>query len=207
MHRNFPGVEVPFISAIVDLDGGGTLKGNLMDIVPSPEALKFDPVPRDRFQGYPLKGFYAEAPAIKLAAPELTKISDSPGGDPGRMELLLRSTRGAPKAFVIFPASANIHEIEVATQAGPVRAKLQTLRNGGTIVIAPGLAEPGLRFWVNAPAGPMNAQVFDESYALPEGLPDGRRLQQARPKNATSSQDGDITVVQRTVRVDPAAGR
>jgi uncharacterized protein len=42
VHRNFPGVPVPFISAIVDLDGGGTLKGNLMDIVPSPEAIKFD---------------------------------------------------------------------------------------------------------------------------------------------------------------------
>ena len=42
VHRNFPGVEVPFISAIVDLEGGGTLKGNLVDIVPSPEALKFD---------------------------------------------------------------------------------------------------------------------------------------------------------------------
>ena len=42
VHRNFPGVEVPFISAIVDLDGGGTLKGNLVDIVPSVEALKFD---------------------------------------------------------------------------------------------------------------------------------------------------------------------
>ena len=42
VHRNFPGVEVPFISAIVDLDGGGSVKGNLVDIVPSPEALKFD---------------------------------------------------------------------------------------------------------------------------------------------------------------------
>jgi uncharacterized OB-fold protein len=42
VHRNFPGVAVPFISAIVDLDGGGTLKGNLVDIVPSPEAIKFD---------------------------------------------------------------------------------------------------------------------------------------------------------------------
>ncbi|HUZ13895.1 MAG TPA: OB-fold domain-containing protein [Caulobacteraceae bacterium] len=42
VHRNFPGVAVPFISAIVDLDGGGSVKGNLVDIVPSPEALKFD---------------------------------------------------------------------------------------------------------------------------------------------------------------------
>ena len=42
VHRNFPGVEVPFISAIVDLEGGGTVKGNLMDMVPSAEAIKFD---------------------------------------------------------------------------------------------------------------------------------------------------------------------
>jgi uncharacterized OB-fold protein len=42
VYRNFPGVEVPFISAIVDLEGGGTLKGNLVDMLPSPEAIKFD---------------------------------------------------------------------------------------------------------------------------------------------------------------------
>jgi hypothetical protein len=176
------------------------------------ETLKFDPVPRDRFPGYPVKGFYAQAPFMKLAAPELTQISANLGanlgtGDPGRTELLLRSARGAPKAFVIFPASANIHHIEISTPSGPLRAKLQTLRNGSTILLAPGIAEAGLRFWVRAPAGPMTAQVFDESYELSGELPDGKKLQQARPKNATSSQDGDITVVQRTVRVDPAAGR
>ena len=42
VHRNFPGVPVPFISAIVDLEGGGTLKGNLVDQIPSAEAIKFD---------------------------------------------------------------------------------------------------------------------------------------------------------------------
>jgi hypothetical protein len=172
------------------------------------ETLKFDPVPRDRFPGYPLKGFYAEAPALKLAAPELTQIVANSGtADPGRMELLLRSARGAPKAFVIFPASANIHHIEIATPSGPLRANLQTLRNGSTAVLAPGIPPAGLRFWVKAPSEAMTAQVFDESYELPGELPDGKKLQQARPKNATSSQDGDITVVQRTVRVDPAAGR
>jgi len=35
--RSFPGIEVPYISAIVDLDGGGTLKGNLIDCEPDPE--------------------------------------------------------------------------------------------------------------------------------------------------------------------------
>ncbi len=42
VHRNFPGVPVPFVSAIVDLDGGGTLKGNLLDVNPVPDAIKFD---------------------------------------------------------------------------------------------------------------------------------------------------------------------
>lgn len=41
VHRSFPGVEVPFISAIVDLDGGGTIKGNLMDIEANPDQIVF----------------------------------------------------------------------------------------------------------------------------------------------------------------------
>jgi uncharacterized OB-fold protein len=42
VHRSFPGVEVPYISAIVDLEGGGTLKGNLINVEPDPKKLKFD---------------------------------------------------------------------------------------------------------------------------------------------------------------------
>ena len=42
VHRSFPGVEVPYISAVVDLEGGGTLKGNLINIEPDPKNLKFD---------------------------------------------------------------------------------------------------------------------------------------------------------------------
>lgn len=42
VHRSYPGVKVPFISAIVDLDGGGTVKGNLLDVEPSVEAIQFD---------------------------------------------------------------------------------------------------------------------------------------------------------------------
>ena len=36
VHRSFPGVPVPYVSAIVDLDGGGTVKGNLVGIEPDP---------------------------------------------------------------------------------------------------------------------------------------------------------------------------
>ena len=42
VHRSFPGIDVPYISAIVDLDNGGTLKGNLIDCEPNPDKIEFD---------------------------------------------------------------------------------------------------------------------------------------------------------------------
>ena len=42
VHRSFPGIDVPYISAIVDLDGGGSLKGNLIGVDPDPKKIKFD---------------------------------------------------------------------------------------------------------------------------------------------------------------------
>jgi hypothetical protein len=170
------------------------------------EALKFDPTPRERFAGYPFKGFFAEAPALKLSAPELTPVVVADAASAAHIELLLRSTRGAPTGFVVFPASAKIQSVVLSTPSGPLRAKLQTLRNGATVLFAPGMPETGLRFGIDA-AAPLTVQVFDENYALPQELQDGKSLQRARPQTATSSQDGDVTVVQRTVRLDPAAGR
>ena len=42
VYRSFPGIDVPYISAIVDLEGGGTVKGNLIGIDPDPDKLAFD---------------------------------------------------------------------------------------------------------------------------------------------------------------------
>lgn len=42
VYRSFPGVAVPFVSAVVDLDGGGTVKGNLLDVPADPAAIAFD---------------------------------------------------------------------------------------------------------------------------------------------------------------------
>ena len=41
VYRSFPGIDVPYISAIVDLEGGGTIKGNLINIEPDPDKIKF----------------------------------------------------------------------------------------------------------------------------------------------------------------------
>ncbi len=52
VHRSFPGVEVPYISAVVDLDGGGTIKGNLINVDPDPEKIEF---------GIPVEVVYKDA--------------------------------------------------------------------------------------------------------------------------------------------------
>lgn len=170
------------------------------------EALKFDPEPHPRFDGAPSRGFTANSTALKLSAPELTPVVVADSSNAAHMELLLRSTRGAPTGYVIFPKSAQVKSVVLATPAGPLHASLHTLRNGSTILLAPGMPETGLRFGIDA-TGPLTVQVLDQSSGLPQELPEGKTLQNARPVNATSSQDGDVTVVQRTVRLDPAAGR
>lgn len=52
VHRSFPGIDVPYISAIVDLDGGGTVKGNLIGVEPDPEKIEF---------GMPIEIVYKDA--------------------------------------------------------------------------------------------------------------------------------------------------
>ena len=52
VHRSFPGIEVPYVSAIVDLDGGGTVKGNLINVEPDPEKIEF---------GMPVEMVFADA--------------------------------------------------------------------------------------------------------------------------------------------------
>lgn len=40
VHRSFPGIETPYVSCVVDLEGGGTVKGNLVGIDPDPAKIK-----------------------------------------------------------------------------------------------------------------------------------------------------------------------
>jgi hypothetical protein len=186
------------------------------------EAVKFDPLPRPRFAGYPTRGFFADAIALQLPPPELTQVSavsdasetSGASGAPrdsarstAHFELRLRSMRGAPRAFAVFPARANLQNAVVMTPTGPLRAKLHKFSSGETALVLAGLPSGGQQFGIDAVAAPLTVQVFDQSYGLPPELPAGAALQRARPQNATSSQDGDVTVVQRTVRLDPAAGR
>ena len=53
IYRSFPGIEVPYVSAIVDLEGGGTVKGNLIHVEPDPAKVRM---------GMPVEVIYQIAP-------------------------------------------------------------------------------------------------------------------------------------------------
>jgi hypothetical protein len=166
----------------------------------------FEPVPRPRVPGSAALGFYAAAPNLALAAPELTLTSHPSPAVDGRTDfaLRLRSARGAQQTFVVFPASAQIGDMMVNTPQGPRRTALRKLRSGSTLLEFVALPSEGAAFSVKAAGtSPIAVQVFDASF----GLDAGKFLADARPQNAVSSQDGDLTVVHRTVSLDPAADR
>jgi hypothetical protein len=166
-------------------------------------AAHFEPIPRPRFAGSASRAFYADAPPVALAPPELTS-AESAGTGAARYLLHLRSARGATEAIVVFPTAAQVEEIELAAVQGPVRAKTRRLRSGATLLDVVGLPAAGVDFSFDAAgAAPIKVQVFDQSYDFPQQ----GGLQRARGPNTTSSQDGDLTVVHRTVSLYPAAGR
>jgi hypothetical protein len=41
VHRSFPGIDVPYVSAVVDLDDGTAIKGNLINVEPDPAKIEF----------------------------------------------------------------------------------------------------------------------------------------------------------------------
>ena len=55
VHRSFPGIPVPYVSAVVDLDGGGTVKGNLVGVDPDPGKIQMGMPVELSFQVAPTK--------------------------------------------------------------------------------------------------------------------------------------------------------
>ena len=150
------------------------------------------------------RAFETPAPLLDLSAPMLTLRSTAAGsGGTTRYVVHLQSSRGAPEVGVVFPAVAKIHEIILSDAGGERRVPLYEAPSGMTHLLIFGLAPQGMDFAVEAQGASLQARLFDQSYAL-EG---GEFLQRLRTHEATSSQDGDTTIVQNTVTLDPAAGR
>lgn len=72
VERSFPGVAVPFIDAVVDLDDGAHLKGTLMGVDPDPRTIPF---------GLKVKIAWREAVPVGADKPYLTYVFVPQEGD------------------------------------------------------------------------------------------------------------------------------
>jgi hypothetical protein len=148
--------------------------------------------------------FQAAATLRELEPPLLTLSSaEAQSNGATRYNLQLQSMRGAPEIEVAFPARAQIHEVIFSDATGERRVPLYEAQNGETRLHVVGQQRQGVNFAVEVRGGPLKAHLFDQSFALVGG----EFLARLRPPEATSSQDGDTTIVQNTVTLDPAAGR
>lgn len=75
--RSYPGIAVPFVSAIVDLDDGLVLKGNLTGVEPDPAAIPF---------GLPVEVYFdaANGQAAKDGTPYITYFFRPAAREPGQ---------------------------------------------------------------------------------------------------------------------------
>jgi len=74
VHRSFPGIEVPYVSCIVDLEGGGTVKGNLIGIEPDPKQIRM---------GMPVETVFKVAPRKDADGNEYLAYYFQPCGEAG----------------------------------------------------------------------------------------------------------------------------
>jgi len=161
------------------------------------QAAAFEPLARPLFAGSRARAFFAPAPALALAGPVLETVATSQSDGMTHYRLKIRSPRGASEAVVIFPPQARIDRIDLATESGPLRATLGRLPSGARRLDLYTLPAAGFEFEIQTPLrAPFPVEVFDKTYALPR---DGEFLARSRSRDEVGSQDGDLTVVARTV--------
>lgn len=141
----------------------------------------------------------APAPALALAAPELTVLGSSVEEGKRRVRLRLTSPRGAHVGFVLIPAGAKLESLrmqgrEVPLGAAPA-AQGPQWRNYTHLTLPP---QGGELEVVLGETAQVDWYVGDRTYGLP---PAGQALQEARPATMTTIQNGDVTTVSRKVRI------
>lgn len=146
--------------------------------------------------------FLADAPHVDLPAPTLTVEDLSGFGGKTTFRTQLRSQRGASIGSVLFPPSSGVEAVSINGHAVPQIAPLVLRwRNGWREYDCLTMPGAGVEVGFTLPSTTaVDVYVADETYSLPlEGL----FLQKARPGTAAPSQDGDVTVVTRRVRISP----
>lgn len=147
--------------------------------------------------------FVADAPHDDLAAPTFTVLESSESNERRTYRALLRSERGAPVGAVLFPPGSDVESVAMGgLPEHQESSRLRALRHHNWFAYSCAtMPAAGVELSFSLPVGKtVEVSALDESFELPS---EGTFLLHARPLTATSSQNGDVTVVTRRVQLLP----
>ena len=144
----------------------------------------------------------APAATLPLAAPGLTLISIERGAAQ-RLHYRIRvaSARGAPVLTLQFPPEAQLRSVSVEGAApAELNVTPRRLNHGWSQLRLTSMPPEGQQLSFDAGMPAFELRLQDESFGLPAS---GSALQLARPAAAVPWQDGDVTIVTRSYRLQP----
>jgi Peptidase family M28 len=140
----------------------------------------------------------ATAPRINYPPPEMSILGIERRADGARYHVHVRSPRGAPEIELTVADDRPIRAtVDVADQKLP--AKFWRATDGGRWLQLVGVGPEGLDLTLDtANTGEVALTLLDRSYGVPGA---GATLRHPAPAVTTASQDGDLTIVYRSVRL------
>jgi hypothetical protein len=155
------------------------------------------PFPWDRGPAY-----FSPAPRLTDSAPSFTILESSTVGNQRHYRALLKSERAAPEVLVLFPPKSGVKDVTMGGQAFDSAGAKQLLFFGDwNVYRCLAVSSEGVEMGFTLPAGkPLQIYVVDVSYNLPAS---GKFLLDSRPLTAVPSQDGDVTIISRSVQFLP----
>ena len=145
--------------------------------------------------------FEAPAAPLPLPGPELEVRSLAREGGGVRLRGRLRSPRGAGEGQVAVPPGTKVRAAALdGVSVPPSPERVARWFGDWTVIRHATLPSAGteLELWLAGP-GPFDIQVADLSAGLP---PEAARVAAARPPDAGTAQEGDVTIFTRTLRLE-----
>lgn len=140
------------------------------------------------------------APTLALPGPQLAIASSERSGARVHYRIHVASARSAPIMALAFAPEAQLSALQLMAGTTPVVAMPRRLRNGWSRLRLFGVPPAGVDLSFDSSASSFALQLIDASYGLPQ---QGEFLQQARAGTGVPSQDGDVTLVTSTYRLQP----
>ncbi|MGH8254056.1 MAG: M28 family peptidase [Steroidobacteraceae bacterium] len=145
------------------------------------------------------------APRLDFAPPELQIIDSASHASATTYRLRLRSARAAPEIELALPPALTVQSATLLENEQRLSAHFWRAPDGTQWLDLIGVDDSGLELELTVPDSDTHTlRLLDRSYGLP---PEGATLRSADPAVTTASQDGDLTIVYRSVTLKPVSSQ